>query len=458
MRRYGIRNENLHARCVAGDDRSIMTAEGDRFARRVFWASGMFLMLSYGVIAGMFRLFPYSVFANAVQGYVELGLPLGRSDEHRRGTWYYLEVPRGGPPPIQNRGFATPGVNLVTQIDADLALCVKVMDNDGRTLQRWDIDWFEIWPDADHVPQRLVPRARPGTHVNGAALLADGDLVFNFEHLGLVRLDPTGRVVWRLAYQTHHSIHVDASGDLWVCGQKEHTEPSPRFPNQVPPFVEDTIVVVSPEGRVVREWSVPELLRSNGLQGLLHLGSLDNFSTLVVGDVTHLNHVEPFPAGMREGFFARSDVLVSLRNVNTVFTFDRDADRITFVCTGRFVRQHDPHFVDGDTISVFDNNNIGPRSMAQYSRILLIRGRDQSVTTYFGGAPEQPFFTPILGRHQWLPNGHLLVTDSCEGRAFEVDRSGRPVWSYVNYVDEGVVGIVEQVQRLPVRYARLFER
>jgi hypothetical protein len=50
----------------------------------------------------------------------------------------------------------------------------------------------------------------------------------------------------------------------------------------------------------------------------------------------------------------------------------------------------------------------------------------------------------------------LLITDSTEGRAFEIDRHGRLVWAYINYVGEGVVGIVEQVQRLPPKFARLF--
>ena len=135
-------------------------------------------------------------------------------------------------------------------------LSVKIMDMDGKTLHQWIIDWFKIWPDAKHVPDRLLPKSPPGTHVHGAVLMENGDLVFNFEHLGLVRLDRQGKVVWRLPYQTHHSIDRDDDGNLWVCGQKEHTEPSDRFPNQIPPFVEDTILEVTPEGKIVREWSV----------------------------------------------------------------------------------------------------------------------------------------------------------------------------------------------------------
>lgn len=417
----------------------------ERLAFHLFWVSAVFLALCYGVVAGMLELFPHSFFASALQGYERL-----RGDDGLTATnWYYRKARQPGPPPIVNTGGAQPGLNLVTQISGE-ALEVKVMDLDGQVIHRWAIDWFTIWPDATHVPDRLRPRARPGTHVNGATLLANGDLVFNFEHLGLVRLDRAGGVVWRLPYLTHHSVCRGDDGNLWVCGQKEHDAPLPAFPNLVPPFVEDTILVVAPEGRIVHEWSVLELLRANGRQGLLCLANLDTFDTAVSGDVTHLNHVEPFPANMPGGFFQAGDVLVSLRNNNTVFAFERASGHIKFCCTGLFVRQHDPHFVDGNTFSVFDNHNLGKADEHAHSRILLVSAPSQAVQTWFAGSAQQPFFTPILGRHQWLPNGHLLITDSCAGRAFELDRNREVVWWYVNYVQPGMVGAVEQVERIPV--------
>jgi hypothetical protein len=423
----------------------------DRIAFHAFWVSAVFLALSYGVLAGMLQLFPYSIFASAVQGYGQL-----RGGASGAATnWYYRKVPEPLAPPIGNPGGAHAGLNLVTEIDTD-ALVVKVMDLDGATIHRWTLDWFTIWPDATHVPERLRPRTPPGTHVNGAALLDGGDLVFNFEHLGLVRVDRRGAVVWRLPYQTHHSVHRDDDGNLWVCGQREHLEPMVGFPNLVPPFVEDTVLVVSPAGRIEHEWSVLGLLRSGGRQGLLCLANLDNFSTTMWGDLTHLNHVEPFPANMPAGFFKAGDVLVSLRNVNTVFVFERSTGQIKFSCTGQFVRQHDPHFVDGNTFSVFDNHNLGPMDQHAQSRILLVSAPSEAVQTYYSGTPQKPFFTPILGRHQWLPNGHLLITDSCAGRAFELDGKLEVVWRYVHYVEPGVVGAIEQVERIPQACAAWF--
>jgi hypothetical protein len=430
----------------------------DRTLRLAFVASAAFLALIYGLAAGINGWFPAGLVADAMRGGADLASRLGISDAGRKAHWFLRDVPTPAPPAFHNTPGSWQGVNLVTQIEDQGGLSIQVLSMDGACLHRWEIDWFELWPDAPHVPPRFLPQERPGTHVHGAVLLENGDVVFNFEHLGLVRLDRSGEVVWRLPYQTHHSIIREGSDHLFVCGQREHTAPSPSFPNLVAPFAEDTILLVTTDGKIEREWSVPELLRRGGYQGLLHLGTTDNFTTRIEGDVTHLNHVEPFPAGMKEGVFRSGDVLVSLRNVNTLFVFDRETGALRFVSAGQFVRQHDPHFVDGDTISVFDNNNIGPEEFGPQSRIALLHARDRSVETVFAGSPDHPFFSPILGRHQWLPNGNLLITDACAGRAIELDRRGRSVWWYIHYVDADTVGVVEQVLRLPLNAAQAFHR
>ena len=131
-------------------------------------------------------------------------------------------------------------------------------------------------------------------------------------------------------------------------------------------------------------------------------------------DLLHLNDVEPFPARLKEGFFKKGDVLVSLRNINTVFVFNRETEKIKFICTGLFIRQHDPDFIDGNTFSVFDNTR-RPEEYHPQSRIAIVSAPDKTVKTYYEGTPEHPFYTRIMGKHQWLPNGDLLITETCRG-------------------------------------------
>lgn len=417
----------------------------DRVALFLFVVSATCLIFSYGVVVGKYHFFPYRVLAHAAKGFREL-----RTRSKQELPWYYIRVVDRDPAPTPNTDQAYKSLNLVTRVASGRELAVEIMDMDGQKLHEWNVDWFRIWPDAEHLSEHSIPRGRPGTHIHGAVVMENGDLVFNFEHLGLVRLDRRGEVVWRLPYQTHHSVHRHNDGNLWVCGQKEHTEPDAQFPNRLPPFAEYTILEVTPEGRIVEEWSVAELLRENGLAGLLYLGSLKNESTQVRGDSLHLNDVEPFPTTMKQDFFNQGDILVSLRNINTVFVFDRQSRKIKFICTGWFVRQHDPDFIDGNRFSVFDNNNIAPRKHGQQSRIVIVSARDKTSEVFFEGNLKASFYTDSMGKHQWLPNGNMLITESKQGRAFEINRRGEVVWEYVNHVAPGVVGIVEEVQRLPL--------
>ena len=87
---------------------------------------------------------------------------------------------------------------------------------------------------------------------------------------------------------------------------------------------------------------------------------------------------------------------------------------------------------------------------------MIVSARDKTSVVFFEGDSKTPFYTSVMGKHQWLPNGNLLITESKQGRAFEISQQGEVVWEYVNYVDRGVVGLVEQVQRLPLGYSRLF--
>jgi hypothetical protein len=421
-------------------------------ALALFVASTAALSFGYGIAVDRYRVFPFKVLQAAREGYDELR---GRTGGE---TVYFRRVPDANRAPIRRLAEAQDGVNLVVRIAQGPELSILIADMLGRPIHEWTIDWFTIWPDATHIPRKITPRSRPGTHVDGTVVMPNGDIVFNFEHLGLVRLDPAGKVVWRLAYQTHHSIHLDDNGHLWVSGEKNHTERDPRFPHRVPPFAEYMLLEVSPDGKLLREWSVDDLLVENGWGGMLHLGSLKNTALEVSGDILHLNDVEPFPSTMTPGFFGPGDVLVSLRNVNTVFVFNADTRKIKFVTTGRFTRQHDPDFVDGNRFSVFDNMGVQPAAKDRQSRIVIVTAPEQSVEVYYEGTPAHPFYTDIMGRHQWLPNGNLLITETRRGRAFEINRQGEIVWEYLNPAGNGIVGILEEVARLPVEYGRLYGR
>lgn len=354
-----------------------------------------------------------------------------------------------------------PGLTLLTAVGRDARLEARVVELDGSVVQHWSLDWFETWPDAEHVPDIFMPKQTPGTNIHGAAVMDNGDLVFNFEYQGLVRMDVCGEVVWRLPYLTHHSVFVDEeSGHLWVSGKRFHEEPVARLPNHRPPFAEPTVLEISPNGDILREISVFEILSNNDMEGLLQL---KDFSEILkekgttTGDTLHLNDVEVFPSHLSADQFKPGDVMISLRNIHTVLVFDPESLEVTFVKTGDVIGQHDPDFIDGSTISVFDNHVTSEADALRQSRVMMLTAPEGEAEVYYEGTESQPFYTEVMGKHQWLENGNLLLTEATKGRAFEVDTQGKIVWQLVNLVDEeDWVGELSEAQRLPENFDRRF--
>ncbi len=349
-----------------------------------------------------------------------------------------------------------PGLTLISRVGKDDKLIAEVIDADGNVIHHWSLDWFDIWPNANHLPDHLNPKEPPGSHIHGMVLMKDGSLVFNYDGLGMVRVDANNEVIWRLPYRTHHSLYQSEDGHLWVPGMITHDKPLDDLPFYKPNFDEFTILEVDPDnGKILQEISLHTLFQDNQLQGLLYLSSL-GLHPESKGDTLHLNDIELFPENMEPGFFGPGDIMLSMRNINTVLVFDTDNWQKKFVSIGPFVRQHDPDFVDGDTISIYDNNDSAPAESGVQSRILLQDAPSGEVSVAYTGTEEEPFFSFLLGKHEWLSNDNILISDSRNGRVIEVTPDGQIIWEYNNIVREGVVGFVETAQRLSDHFSPAF--
>jgi hypothetical protein len=422
----------------------------------LFVLSLMFWAFAYGVAVQKFHVFPFHIISQAEEGaYEALAILTGEL------PWYYRQTDRTETVMVHGPNAFSEGLTLVSGLTKEGNIDVKVLTRDGEALHRWRIDWFDgFWPNPHHIPQEDLPRRRPATFIHGIALLPNGDVVFNLDLLGMVRVGLCGNVVWRLPYQTHHALHVDETGHIWVAGQKRIKERSPDLPGYQPPFVEFTVLKVTPGGDIVREISMFDVLIKNQLHGLLYLLPKDTWSDTwsveVSGDTLHLNDVEIFPSHLQPGVFEAGDVMISLRNISAVMVFNPETLHIKYLSIGKVVRQHDPDFVDGERISMLDNNNVEPESQSPQSRIVVASATHDQIQAIYSGSSEQPFYTAIMGRHQWLPNGNLLITESMKGRAFEIDPEGQLVWEYFNVVDTGRLAVLSEAHRLPSFFTRWF--
>lgn len=420
----------------------------DAISRVLFWLSVMVALFVYGMYAGAKRAFPYK----QLRSFTPLVEAFDLLASAQEDPWYFSKRSVQNPIQIYDTDGMMSGLTLVSTLTGEGDFWIKVIEPTGKVVTDWRFDIFSIWPDFSHLEPRDVPKKRPGSHIHGVLALEDGGIVFVVESIGLVRVNACGQVQWRLPYRAHHSIFRDDQGDFWTGGEisRRSLEGLPK--NHRPAVQEMRIYRVSAQGELLDDISIFDIFNKNGLHGLLNLGTLENHEAMVTGDTLHLNDVEVFPNNLQPGVFQPGDVMISLRNINGVFVFDPKTWELRAHTIGRVLRQHDPDFIDSNRVAIFDNNTSGDPRFEMASRIAIWDARDGSVVTKWKGSGEQPFYTNIMGKQQWLENGNLLLVESAKGRVVEVGVDGRVVWEWNNVIAEDTLAIIDDAQRLPIHF------
>jgi hypothetical protein len=380
------------------------------------------LCFTYGVTVGKWHVFPYKFLNVGLDSLKEF---LGRTSGFRLHPARY----EGEGVVKYEPEYAFMGVTLISGAwkDADgWYIGIKLIGLDGEVLHKWHVDPQDVWEKSPHDDILAGPFDGKNTYIHGLLLLPNGDIVFNLEVFGLVKLNSDSEVVWKIPHRTHHSIFEDRGGYYWVCGQEIHESRIPEYVGIKPPFEEEMILQISPEGVIVRKISLLKVIYESGYDGLLHHKT---------GDILHLNDVEVLSERLAGAFdlFQTGDIMVSMRHINTVFVIDGKTEQIKWSLTHPFLSQHDPDFTEDGYITVFDNHS--DYSPGQYrkqgSRIICIEPSTKKFKTLYGWNENQYFFSEIGGMHQHLPNGNMLITESTAARIFEINADGRVVWDWI---------------------------
>ena len=327
-----------------------------------------------------------------------------------------------------------PGLVLVAGDYEPRQTFVRIMERDGTIVHEWRIPWGDIWASGEgEFPTGRRPASN--MYLHGFDLLPDGSIVSNFEHLSTFRMDVCGKVVWKHDNLGHHSAHYDGSDSIWVSAEDYFAKNPTGIPNHDAPFRSWTLQQIALDGEILRTIPVVDIILQNNLDGLLYASNLENARVRVSGDTLHLNDVESFPFDMTPGFFKPGDLAISLRNIHTVMVLDGETLKVKLVSTGEVLRQHDIDFLDGNTVSIFDNRHPPQVFAERGSQIVEIDGPTGETRVALSGklgGEGEPFFTHVMGAHQRLSNGNILIAESDAGRALEFTAAGDLVWRYSN--------------------------
>lgn len=182
---------------------------------------------------------------------------------------------------------------------------------------------------------------------------------------------------------------------------------------------------VDRDGRVVWSW-----------RSVDHLDQHFQDRDLSKPDPIHINSL--FELGENRWFaagderFRPGNLLVSARNLNTIFIIDKATGEVVWVHDEALDRQHEAQMVpiglEGDGLIVYFNN--GYDNLGGY-RTSEIRGIDPMDGTLKWNYASPTFFSSVAGIQQVLSNGNVLISSSEGGRVFEITPAGKMVWEWI---------------------------
>lgn len=404
----------------------------------------LFFLLGAGVLVlgGTFTAGLYS----AVRENKAYDLVWGTLDEAKT---LYEELPnlRGTEPVhfLRPARYEGQGVTVNTSGKDDLILLSGFIDGnnrarlirrDGTVVNDWELSAKALFPDASFF--RDTPATDWNAITHGTIITPGGDIVFSFESGGMARLDRCGKPVWTTpGLVNHHSPNWLEDGGVVISGGRYIDKQDRDIPWPFSgPYWEDLVFKYDADGRKVFEKALTELMIENGMEAVLT--STGFFKTRVGGEF-HLNEVEELPAAIAADFpmFEAGDLMLSLRNRNMIVVTDPQVTRIKWWKIGPFLRQHDPDWQAGGTITVFDNHSDESLDGARAggSRIWRIDPVSGRTDLVYGGRDGERMYSPERSTHQMQPDGNVVVTEAQSGRAFEATPAGEIVWEYLNRYD-----------------------
>lgn len=131
--------------------------------------------------------------------------------------------------------------------------------------------------------------------------------------------------------------------------------------------------------------------------------------------------------------FQEGNWIMSFRKGSMVLILDKDTREIVWHAVGKDVdgeiqAQHDSTMLPNGNIQIFDNG-----LYRNQSRVIELDPISMEIIWEY---TDSDFFTSSRGGVQLLPNGNRLITESNDGRIFEIDSNKEIVWEYFSSQNE----------------------
>lgn len=421
----------------------------ERLGSTVFILLVCFLVFSGGVLLAVTETPPYHFYRDAYRAADALWEQrLTVADRYRTDLWREARRSERGVTRLEAERVR-PGYTLYTSGDGGQARLISL---EGELLHEWTLPFSSIWEEgraavANPQPDELV-------FMRKARLLPDGDLLAIYEAAGdspygygMVRMDRESNPVWTYLEHTHHDFDLAPDGRIFALTHAFVWEGPPALQHLDRPFLDDFVVVLSPEGEELAKVSLVEAVERSRFEAFIY--AIPHFSS---GDPLHTNTVGYIDAETARAFphGEEGQVILSFRDIGVIAVLDIEREEIVWAARGSWMGQHHPSLLPNGDILIFDN--LGGFRRGNASRILQVDPETLGIVWRYEGTEAEPFDSPLRAEAFRLDNGNTLITESDGGRLFEVDPEGRIVWEYLNPVrggeNDAFIPVVAWAQRI----------
>ncbi|MEM8776785.1 MAG: arylsulfotransferase family protein, partial [Pseudomonadota bacterium] len=317
-------------------------------------------------------------------------------------------------------------------------------------LHRWVFNDAENLAFESDNPFIMAPDPRQSNTMRTVHpwLSEDGNLYAHVHFGAMYRFDACSDVDWVNAeFMYHHSLERDADGNFWSVGTTTTEAVEYGFDDR---FQDNHVIQLNPEGEVIYNRSVLEIVIETGLFNLTY--DYDVYQT----DLIHLNDIQPV---FEDSEIAkRGDVYLSLGHLNMAMLFRPATDKVVWWSQSYMKHQHDIDIIGPDTIQIFDNRRrTGP------DRNAITLGPNEMLRFELPDTNAKRFFldpmkaldvrTKSQGLADTIPGSGIVMEDTNSGRLVKFDEAGEAEWTYLNRSEDGRVWTLNWSRYLPEQAA-----
>ncbi|MBL8380472.1 MAG: aryl-sulfate sulfotransferase [Burkholderiales bacterium] len=299
------------------------------------------------------------------------------------------------------------GLTLIAPMRHEAA---HLIDMEGRVVHTWRL------PGAMGSKACLLP----GGHLLCSVATPEGIPIPGAKGGRMLELDWDGKVVWECTdHDQHHDLLRLANGNtLYLAREEMRAEDAARIPGGLAgtslhgKMYGDVVREVDRAGARVWEWAFKDA----------DPGALALAPDCHRGEWAHANSL----AITNDG-----NVLVSFRHLDAILIVDRKSKAIVWSRRdATWGHQHNAEMLPNGNITLFAN---GMNNLHQplHSRAIELDPATGATVWQFVDPQRWTFFSPVMGGVQRLANGNTLITESLNGRVFEVTSTGEIVWDYI---------------------------